>query len=440
MPDRVVRMELISFFHIHPHTQDTAEEVSWQLGRSQEQVRRQMEELERLCILRRVAARGEPRYRYIPPAYKPLGRKVTAARSNFTRLSVRSEDDHRRAGEAAAVGGGAEEDLESEVRMRLVIAAMKRQGWKECLDLLLDTIYRLEEVPCAAYLLVGGCTEIAWDSQRGSHGGKAGMSESDGAMSLVLEGELLKKKGLLETEYHVKYLYPVGDSEAILICADRDRHYPLKASLLELLVEDFMPVAAEMWRQSLMREQAAEKTIQECIFLNVSKEADIDTGLESTLASLAKGVDAERVSLLMRDETGKLRTLSVYGKLHDATERGDGFSAGRGVAGWCVENARTANLVRPRMDPRFVQGRYDDIESLLCCPIVLHGGNPIGVVCAVNKRGGRDGSGACFNDNDTRLQEGIAGALAAAFSSRGLQTRKLLRARLQRWIAPRQTH
>lgn len=427
VPDRVVRMELISFFNICPDMEGTPEEVACRLGRSREQVSAQMAELERLRILERVDGGESPRYRYIPPIYRPLTRKNRPARGGAgSPLQSDGKAENGR-GETRRLGDGKVEMEEDGVRMRLVLAAMRREGWKECLELLLDTIHRLEEVPCAAYLLVEGCSEIAWDCQRGVNGGKAGTSESRGGLSLLLEGDLLNRNGLLETAHHVKYLYPMEHGEAALVCVDRDKRYDIDVSFLEKLMQDFMPVVAEKRHHELMEERTAERLLQEHAYWSALRTPEEGSALESTLASLAKSMQAERVSILLRDEEGNLRTMAFYGKCRDVVTGGHGFRSGEGVAGWCVRHGCPANLIDARIDTRFVPGPYDDIENMLCSPIVTKSGEAIGAVCAVNKQDEEDGSKPCFTLIDQRLQSGVADALAMAFMDKGSRTKRLSR-------------
>jgi|GEM_PF-2664460 len=67
VPDRVVRVELISFYHRNPHLCESPEAICACFEYDPEQVCRQLEELVRLNILERAEMDGSVFYRYLPP-------------------------------------------------------------------------------------------------------------------------------------------------------------------------------------------------------------------------------------------------------------------------------------------------------------------------------------------------------------------------------------
>jgi hypothetical protein len=67
IPDRAIRMELISYFSLYPDTVCTSDEMAERLDRDIERVKRQMEDLVGLCILRKSIEPGATRYSYLPP-------------------------------------------------------------------------------------------------------------------------------------------------------------------------------------------------------------------------------------------------------------------------------------------------------------------------------------------------------------------------------------
>ncbi len=77
VPDRVVRVELISFYHRNPDFCETSEVISrhFECYRA-EQVCRQLENLVELRILEKVEENGEIRYRYLPPFSKGDLRRI----------------------------------------------------------------------------------------------------------------------------------------------------------------------------------------------------------------------------------------------------------------------------------------------------------------------------------------------------------------------------
>ena len=67
VPDRVVRVELISFYHRNPELCETSDVISGYFDYRKEQVCRQLENLVDLRILERVEQDGQVLYRYLPP-------------------------------------------------------------------------------------------------------------------------------------------------------------------------------------------------------------------------------------------------------------------------------------------------------------------------------------------------------------------------------------
>lgn len=77
VPDRVVRIELISYFSLCPETVATSEEMAERLGRGLEQVRGQMRDLVELGILEQTGGGDRVTYRYLAPICANLSnRKV----------------------------------------------------------------------------------------------------------------------------------------------------------------------------------------------------------------------------------------------------------------------------------------------------------------------------------------------------------------------------
>ena len=421
-PDRVVRMELISLFSQYPDLTGTSEDLAQRLRRDPEQVRKQVDRLVSLRILDRMGD-GEPaRYRYLAPISMKPTRRVSETHQRAHSASGISEK--KDAEQGGGMGKGTvEEEKEAEMRLKLIISTLKRDGWKDGLELLIDTIHHVEGTPCAAYLLGERCSELLWDCQSGSNGVKAGMTRIGGVQNMVVEGELIKDKGLMDTPMHIKYLYPLNEHEDVLICVCRNGSYHIDIAFLKSLLVDILPVVAEKRHLDLVAERTAEKVLQDNIYWNAVQNPDIKQGLTGALASMAKSVEADRVSLLMKDDEDRLRTFSTYGilKHRNAPERV--FLSGQGVVGWCVEHSGTANLVNPRVDPRFIGNDYNDIDTLLCCPLIPCEGEALGAICAVNKNGsGRNGR-AQFDKRDTRLFESIARTLANALTERDNHTK-----------------
>ncbi len=75
VPDRVVKIELISFFAKYPETIGSSRHLSEQLGREEQQTKRQMDELVQLGILAKKTEPNEAFYSYIPAVSAKLSRK-----------------------------------------------------------------------------------------------------------------------------------------------------------------------------------------------------------------------------------------------------------------------------------------------------------------------------------------------------------------------------
>jgi hypothetical protein len=221
---------------------------------------------------------------------------------------------------------------------------------------------------------------------------------------------------MIDTAYCVKHLHHLNDKEAIMICVFRNGSYDMDMSFLQALFTDFMPIVEEKYRLNLISEKSAEKMLQDCIYWSTVAKQDIEEGVDFTLASLAKGIQADRVSLLLCNDEGCLQANSTYGALKSFASPRQLFPLGIGVVGWCVEHGNTANVVNTRVDPRFISGRYDDIDSLLCCPIIMPDGKAVGALCAVNKNHAADNDTGYFGMDDIRLMEGTADVLAHAFT------------------------
>ncbi len=67
VPDSVVRIELISFYHRNPEYFETSEEIVKLFDYHIEQVHSQLEKLVSLRILEKVKEDGGTYYRYLPP-------------------------------------------------------------------------------------------------------------------------------------------------------------------------------------------------------------------------------------------------------------------------------------------------------------------------------------------------------------------------------------
>lgn len=67
IPDSVIRIELLTYFHRNPGAENTAMELAECIGRRGEQVECQIRKLVQLGILNEKPVAGEFVYKYIPP-------------------------------------------------------------------------------------------------------------------------------------------------------------------------------------------------------------------------------------------------------------------------------------------------------------------------------------------------------------------------------------
>ncbi len=436
IPDMVIRMELISYFSHYQDTVATCEEMAVRLGRDAGKVESQMEALFELNILKKTYDGMRALFSYLQPIpARVAGSRYAGRGQKKVPLCKAADADSNRANCETSSKNLAEEEREVDVRLQLMIAALKMESWRECLEILLDTIYRSEGVPCGAYLLGERCSRLLWDCQRGTNGTKAGMTKIDGVQNMVVEGELIQKKGMLDTAYHIKYLYPLENGEDVMICVNRNGSYHIDAAFLQSLCVDILPVIAEKRRVDLMEEMAAEKVLQDSIYWSAVNSADMSRGLLGTLACVAKSVEADRVSLLINNGSGTMRTLSTYGRPISPQVEGDDFPAGEGIARWCGEKGDFADLADPWQAPPFAPEGYDDVDFMLCCQLIPPGGEAMGTLCAVNNQSGECTCRKSFNDRDVRLFEGIARTLAVALAARESRTKTLNRKVIQAIMA-----
>jgi GAF domain len=419
VPDRVIRMELISFFIRYPKTSGYLKDIVQYLGRNLKQVERQLDELTCLRILKREFKNGRPSYEYVPaksPNFiKRSNRKKTAA----IRLPGYFKSGYNSRFQIMQLNkNGEEATLKTDVRQQLLIATNETKSWRECVELLLEAVNRVVGVTCSAYLLRKKYSEVVWNCRRGASDPESVTSEVD-QNEIVIDGELIRNKGLLDTVHYIKYLHPFDDKEALMICVLRENGYHIDIEFLASLFMDFVPVVAEKRRLGLRTERTAEKLLQENIYWATFQNQDMHKkGMDYILASLAKCTEASRVSLLIHDGETSLKTLIVYGARKNMDLPAGSFPLGKGLAGWCVENGKPANVIYAREDPRYISRHYDDIETMLCCPMMLPGGKVIGALCAVNKAGSGERHTAAFDLEDMSFLEGTANSMARVISLR----------------------
>jgi serine phosphatase RsbU (regulator of sigma subunit)/anti-sigma regulatory factor (Ser/Thr protein kinase)/putative methionine-R-sulfoxide reductase with GAF domain len=143
---------------------------------------------------------------------------------------------------------------------------------------------------------------------------------------------------------------------------------------------------------AVARALSTERNANSLLDLIVDKLTDVVEADRGTLYL----IDAERgelYSMILQDETGRLTQIRLQ--------------IGEGVAGYVAETGETVNITDAEADPHFMQS-FDrssgyQTETMICTPMRNAGGDIIGVIQLLNKRGG------VF----TRRDEIILGVLAS---------------------------
>ncbi|MCP5155616.1 MAG: GAF domain-containing protein [Ectothiorhodospiraceae bacterium] len=159
-----------------------------------------------------------------------------------------------------------------------------------------------------------------------------------------------------------------------------ERRARAQASLLDALAELLAPAA---------RGAAPEAIL-----------AMLDTSLPCAVAA----VDATDGSILVRDDANSaLAFVATAGSIPTQRLRWTYLPSHRGIASWVTANGQAAIVNDVRADERFYPG-IDEVHAfhtrtVLAVP-VIHGGNVLGVVEVLNKRGNR-----LFDTSDKRAIE-----------------------------------
>ena len=141
----------------------------------------------------------------------------------------------------------------------------------------------------------------------------------------------------------------------------------------------------------------------------VSGETDMEVLLKNLIDEVARLLDADRASLFLYDEKKNQLWSKVAQGLDANLIR---FNADRGIAGHVARTAEHVNIPDAYEDERFnksVDRRTGyRTRSILCVPMRGRGGGVLGVVQALNKRGGP------FSDDDRKLLETFTSYAAIA--------------------------
>lgn len=157
----------------------------------------------------------------------------------------------------------------------------------------------------------------------------------------------------------------------------------------------------------------------------MTAERDLLRLLDVILAAASELLAADRCSLFLVDEeTGGLWTSIAH---NSKTIR---LPRGKGIAGRVAESASVINIPDAYADPRF--DRSNDERSgyrthaILALPLISHESRVVGVLQALNKRGGP------FDDYDQQLALALCSQAAVAVDTAQLIQRDIERRRLER--------
>lgn len=163
--------------------------------------------------------------------------------------------------------------------------------------------------------------------------------------------------------------------------------------------------AAEL-RELLEQERAKVRALED-IGVALGSTLDLNELLSLVLTRVSEVVDAERSTLYLLDEdTGELWSKVTQGE--EVVEIR--LRVGEGLAGWVAQGGRSVNIKDAYQDSRFDQ-HWDRktgyrTRSILCVPMKNHHGRILGVIQALNKRGGY------FSVDDESLLSALASQAA----------------------------
>jgi putative methionine-R-sulfoxide reductase with GAF domain len=251
------------------------------------------------------------------------------------------------------------------------------------LTLLVDTVYMLSGFSCSAFLLSRKDGRVWWDYMKGKEF-KGNTLAAHQPYQLSLDSAI-DKLTWIDSGTYMKALFPL-DVENIVLLRIKKQKDTARMDLLFELVKLALPVIADLHarRQSerAVREDACVRHLSDTL-LSIK---DRSRALSLLAASISKCVASERASVLAVSSDREMLTLkAVYGKVVRAGVASRPIRMGDGVAGWTLANGKPANIADVRHDPRFIVTTFDDIMSMLCVPVCVSD-EPVGVICAVNKR------------------------------------------------------
>jgi adenylate cyclase len=188
--------------------------------------------------------------------------------------------------------------------------------------------------------------------------------------------------------------------EALTACIDQ---IPRLAKAFWEIASVRLQQISSLYEERSHRQTAAEKSLQHLYsFLELSEAKTVGSGIdgliENLVTSASRLVEADRATLFLLDPDSQ--------ELWSKVAEGSGMKeiripAGVGVAGWVAGNGQMQNISDAYQDERFNPEVDRETgyrtQTILCAPIVNLQGETLGVVQAINKKGG------AFDEEDERL-------------------------------------
>ncbi|MCB0209440.1 MAG: GAF domain-containing protein [Anaerolineae bacterium] len=213
----------------------------------------------------------------------------------------------------------------------------------------------------------------------------------------------------LIADYHLLGVYLVGKNakrEQILSEDTKDLLIYLGDVLAQALHSDFLKSRSRRHTDALIMLNQIAQTITSTL--------DIDDVIQRTMAGINSILDVEAGSLLLIDEKSNELNFKVTLRGENKQITSYRLNMGEGIAGWVVQNNRSAMVNNVKTDRRFSPKIDDainfDTNSVLCVPLVIQG-KPIGALEVLNKRNGP------FDEDDQDLLVSMVASLSVALKN-----------------------
>ncbi len=167
------------------------------------------------------------------------------------------------------------------------------------------------------------------------------------------------------------------------------------------------------------------------LIARINSTLDTKALLGTIMRAAEEMMDAEASSLMLLDrETHELQVAVPTGPVM-AEVTGVRIPAGKGFCGWVVTNRKPLVVNEVQNDPRFYGDIIDDFHTanLICVPLHNPNGEIIGVLEAINRKGGLS-----FTDTDLPLFTALADHVAIALERARLYAEELERQRLEQQL------